>query len=278
MDGHHVYLDGCVKKAPEKDAWFSCPGFLYGAGLFETIRVERGQPLFLEEHQDRLALSCQTLNWPPPSTSLAEAVALVIEANRVKEGRVRLNYFQGKEGFHLLITAEEGLPYREEDYRKGCRALILPWPRNQRSPLVKLKTMNYLENYWALQKVKEERAGEGLFLNLAGRWAEGTRSNIFMVKKDVLYTPQEDEGLLPGLMRRRVIRLALRLGLEVVEAPLEKGFLWTAEEAFLTSSLMEIWPLVEVDKRPIGRVTPGPLTRFLREKYQEAKEEGAGIF
>ena len=278
MDGHYVYLDGCLKKATERDPWFSCPGFLYGAGLFETIRVERGQALYLKEHRERLALSCRSLNWPPPSTSLTEAISLVIEANKVKEGRARLNYFQGREGFHLLVTAEEGLPYGEEEYRRGCRALILPWPRNQRSPLVKIKTMNYLENYWALQKAREEGAGEGLFLNLAGRWAEGTRSNIFMVKKGVLYTPQEDEGLLPGLMRKRVIRLALQLGLEVVEAPLEKGFLWAAEEAFLTSSLMEIWPLVEVDRRAIGRGTPGPLTRFLREKYQEVKGEGTGVF
>ncbi|GAF25332.1 branched-chain amino acid aminotransferase/4-amino-4-deoxychorismate lyase [Moorella thermoacetica Y72] len=267
-----VYFNGSLRPLTETAINPADPGFLYGAGLFETIRIEDGRALFLTEHLDRLTSSSRRLGWPvPDSSGLPAAIQATIAANQVTTGRGRLNFFQGSQGYNLMFTAENGLPYTPEDYREGYRAAIVTICRNQHSPLAGLKTMNYLENLLAMAEAREKGAREALLLNLDGYLAEGSRSNLFIIWEDTLFTPDLASGPLPGLARSRVLKLAAALGLTVKEEPLKPEVLLAAGEAFLTNSLMEILPLTWVDGQPIGNGRPGPVTTLLRSRYQDEK-------
>ncbi|MBE3572771.1 MAG: aminotransferase class IV [Moorella humiferrea] len=267
-----VYFNGSLQPVAGTAISPADPGFLYGAGLFETIRIEKGRALFLAEHLQRLISSARRLGWHVPETSgLPAALQHAIAANQVTTGRGRLNFFQGCQGYNLMFTAENGLPYTPEDYRKGYRAAIVTIRRNQHSPLAGLKTMNYLENILALAEARKKGAQEALLLNLDGNLAEGSRSNLFLIQQDTLYTPDLASGPLPGLARARVLKLAAGLGLAVKEEPLKAEALLAAGEAFLTNSLMEILPLTWVDGRPVGNGRPGPVTTLLQARYREEK-------
>lgn len=267
-----IYFNGSLQPLAGTAISPADPGFLYGAGLFETIRIEKGRALFLAEHLQRLTSSARRLGWPVPETSgLPAAIQATIAANQVTTGRGRLNFFQGGQGYNLMFTAENGLPYTPEDYRKGCRAAIVTIRRNQHSPLAGLKTMNYLENLLALAEARKKGAREALLLNLDGNLAEGSRSNLFLIQQDTLYTPDLASGPLPGLARARVLKLAAGLGLAVKEEPLKPEALLAAGEAFLTNSLMEILPLTWVDGRAVGNGRPGPVTALLQARYREEK-------
>lgn len=267
-----VYLNGSLQPMAETAINPADPGFLYGAGLFETIRIEKGQALFLSEHLDRLTGSARRLGWPVPATSgLPAALQTTIAANQVTTGCGRLNFFRGSQGYHLMFTAQAGIPYTPDDYREGYPAAIVTIPRNQYSPLAGLKTMNYLENLLALAAARAKGAREALLLNLDGNLAEGSRSNLFLIQKDTLYTPDLASGPLPGLARGRVLSIAAAMGLPVKEKPLKPADLLAAAEAFLTNSLMEIMPLTYVDGRPIGAGRPGPVTVLLQARYRKEK-------
>ncbi|HBT47127.1 MAG TPA: aminotransferase class IV [Peptococcaceae bacterium] len=267
-----LYFDGILKIVEDIDINPAEPGFLYGAGLFETIRVENGIPLFLEEHLKRLLSGSELLGWQTPDPNLLEqAVKTTLSANRVALGRVRLNLLLGSTGYHVLVTAQTGLPYSLEDYRRGYAACISKIRKNHHSPLSFLKTMNYLEYLLAWNEARSLGAQEALLLNLDGFLAEGSRTNVFIVRQGILFTPDLSSGPLPGLVRNRVLRLALRLGLKVEEKPLSPGELFDGEEAFLTNSLMEIMPLTYVDGRPIGTGEPGPITTRLSREYRKSK-------
>ncbi|SMB99545.1 hypothetical protein SAMN00808754_2951 [Thermanaeromonas toyohensis ToBE] len=267
-----LYFNGFLKSLKEIDINPAEPGFLYGAGLFETIRVEEGIPLFLEEHLKRLTAGAQYLGWQVPDLStLGQAIKTTISANKVILGRARLNLLLGSSGYHLLVTAQASLPYTPEDYARGYTACISKIRKNHRSPLSAFKTMNYLEYLLAWNEARSRGAQEAILLNLDGFLAEGSRSNLFVVRKGTLFTPNLESGPLPGLVRSRVLKLAARLGLKVKEKPLSPTDLLAGEEAFLTNSLMEIMPLTYVDGQPIGKAKPGPLTTRLRLEYQAEK-------
>ncbi|MGI9860514.1 aminotransferase class IV [Moorella naiadis] len=277
MTGSVVYLNGSLYPPTTTGIDPDAPGFLYGAGLFETIRIENRQPLFLDEHLERLTNSALHLGWPPPAKETINIPFQEAIARRgVTIGRARLNFFQGREGFNLLLAVNDGLPYTPQEYHRGCPAAIVSIPRNQRSPLAGLKTMNYLENLLALAEARSRGAREALLLNLDGYLAEGSRSNLFIVSDDALYTPDPASGPLPGLARARVLKIATGLGLMVKEEPLPPEALATAREAFLTNSLMEILPLTQVDGRPVGDGHPGPVTTLLQTCYQEKKAAARG--
>lgn len=267
-----IYFDGALQPHKEIKIDPTEPGFLYGAGLLETLRVEDGQPLFLTEHLDRLINGARQLGWQlPEKINLGEAVQATIAANGVDRGRARLNLILGTGGCHLMITAQSGLPYTPEDYTQGYRASIVSIRKNHHSPLSGLKTMNYLENLLALAEAQAKGAKEAILLNLEGYLAEGSRSNLFLVRQGILYTPDLASGPLPGLVRARVLKLAVAAGLPVEEKPLSPAELLAAEEAFLTNSLMEVMPLTYVDDRPLGTGKTGPITTQLRSLYALAK-------
>jgi branched-subunit amino acid aminotransferase/4-amino-4-deoxychorismate lyase len=167
-------------------------------------------------------------------------------------------------------------PPSPSEYRKGWKAVVVETRQNQGSPLSRLKSLNFLNNIWARREAEAKRVDEGILLNTLGEVAEASTSNIFLVKKGVVITPPEESGLLPGITRRVVLELTSTLGLEVYDKKVFLDDLMVAEEAFLTNSLIEIMPLVEIDGRRIGKGKQGPITEKIHKAYRAcvAKESG----
>ncbi len=255
-------------------------GLLYGDGLFETMRVYRGIPFLWEEHLRRLREGADFLEIPLPMSEeeVGRALARVLRVNQVKDGVVRMSLTRGPGPRGLvppdrpeptfLITATRGIPYDNGLYQRGYRAVVVSLRRNRYSPLPFYKTLNNLEGMIAAREARRSGADEGLFTNSDGYLCEGTLSNLFLVRKGVLLTPPKESGLLAGITRSQVIQLAREEGLPVEETPLELDDLLSAGEAFLTSSVLEIMPLVSVNGRLIGTGKPSPLTKRLTCLYR----------
>jgi branched-chain amino acid aminotransferase group I len=274
-----VYLNGSL--IPHSQAFISVMdyGFLYGFGLFETMRAYRGQVFRLERHLSRLAHSAQILRLPIRALALKDAVADTIRANQLSEARIRVTVSIGEGGMipnpstcskpTVLILAEHYKPYREQIYQKGFSAVVSSIRRNSQSPLSRLKSANYLESMLVRQEARAAGVDEALCLNEKGFLAEASMSNIFLVTGGILRTPHEESGILPGITREIVLELASQLGINTIEQDISLVELSQAEEAFLASSLVEIMPLTKVAGKPIGPGRPGPITQRLMVVYKK---------
>lgn len=279
MGGPIVCLNGNF--VPENQAVVPAVdrAFLFGYGLFETIAVRDGQMALLSRHLRRLTDGCALLDMPSPWTAgqLAALAAETIERNRVKSGALRLTWSAGSEelGGNLLITVRP-LPYGPEHYRRGFRVCVAESRRNETSSLTRVKTLNYLENLLARQKARVQGLDEVLFRNMAGYLAEASAGNVFFIRGNQLVTPSVEQGLLPGIMRGLVLELARYAGLKPLERPVALDELFTADEVFLTNSLMGVMPLVEVAGHAVANGSPGVATARLGRLVEESVLAAAG--
>ena len=274
-----VYLNGSLM--PRRQARISVMdyGFLYGFGLFETMRAYGGHVFRLNSHLSRLARSAEILGLPIGALDLKSAVIDTIQANRLSEARIRLTISIGKGGMTpdlktckkptVLVLAEDYQPYPEQVYQKGFRAVVSSIRRNSGSPLSRLKSANYLESILARQEARGAGVDEALCLNEKGLLAEASMSNVFLVTYGTLKTPGQESGILPGITREVVLELASQLAINTLEQDIRLGELFHVQEAFLTNSLIEVMPLTEVDGKPIGYGKPGPVTERLIATYKK---------
>jgi|TARA_B100000315_G_C14449607_1_gene528499 branched-chain amino acid aminotransferase group I len=254
-------------------------GFLYGFGLFETMRAYKGKVFRLEHHLNRLAHSALILGLPIGALDLKNAVTDTIRANKLSEARIRITISIGEEGTSsdlktckkptVLILADHYNSYSEKVYHKGYRAIISSIRRNSQSLLSRLKSTSYLESILARQEARSAGVDEALLLNENGTLAEASMSNIFLVIRGILKTPNEKSGILPGVTRQAILELAHELDIKAIEQEISLDELSQAEEAFLSNSLMEIIPLTEIDGKPTGTGIPGPLTQRLMAAYKK---------
>jgi branched-subunit amino acid aminotransferase/4-amino-4-deoxychorismate lyase len=156
----------------------------------------------------------------------------------------------------------------------SASAVLLPWRRNADDPLAGLKTLNYAGNLIGLDLARRRGADEGLWVNTRGHLAEGCTSNLFVVHAGKLFTPGLREGILPGVVRGLAITAARRLGCPVHEGRLRLPRLARASEAFLTSSLRGVRPLVRFQGRPVGSGRPGAWTRRIAAEVARARRAG----
>lgn len=274
-----VYLNGSLM--PRSQARISALdyGFLYGFGLFETMRAYEGQVFLLDRHLSRLARSAEILGLPIGVSDLEEAVMATIQANQLSEARIRITISIGEGGMApdpstcqkptVLVLAGHYQPYPEQVYQKGFRAVVSSIRRNSQSPLSRLKSANYLENILAKEEARKAGVDEALCLNEKGLLAEASMSNVFLVTNGTLRTPGQESGILPGITREIVLELASQLGINTLEHDIRLDELFHAQEAFLTNSLIEIMPLAEIDGKPVGSSRPGPLTKRLMVAYKK---------
>jgi branched-chain amino acid aminotransferase group I len=254
-------------------------GFLYGYGLFETMRAYGGKVFGLDRHLERLAGSAATLGIEVDSPALKNAVMDTIRANGLSEARIRLTVSIGEGGTvpdpascgepTVLVVAREYHPLPYEAYEKGYRAIVSTVRRNSKSPLSAMKSLSYLESMLARQEARAAGVDEAICLNENGFLAEASMSNVFLVNDGALKTPGIASGFLPGITRETVLELAGELGMTTVEDDITLEELLRAEETFLTNSVIEIMPLTEVDGKPIGTGKPGEVTRRLKAAYKE---------
>lgn len=264
-------------------------GVLYGYGLFETMRAYAGRVFSLDAHEARLRDGARVLGLDVPFASgdLLRAIDAVLDRNGLAsvDAAVRLTLEGDPPGAgtadgaahaspaRSVVSARPLVEYPESLYERGASAVVTDVRRNETSPLSRLKTLNYLDNLLARRAARAAGTDEAIFLNTRGDVAEGAASNIFVVRDGRLLTPPIDDGALPGIARAAVLEFAPTLGLASRESTLTLDALRTADEAFLTNSLMEVLPLTCLDGAPIA-AGPGPTTKRLREAYR-ALEPGA---
>lgn len=264
--GDFACINGNIIKADEATVSVFDSGFMFGDGLFETFRVYNGRPFLLERHLERLSKSLAALEImnAPDNESLTGAVMKTVEANGDGNCVVRLTVTRGTDAPTTVITTRR-IPYTQEQYDSGVTCITVP---ETRGAYATLKSLNYLPN--RLAKIAADHAGalEAIFQDAYGMLTEGTMSNIFIVENGFLRTPDLSLGILNGITRKTVLRLAKESGINYSESSIMSENLYKASEAFITNSVAEIIPVVKVDGRTIGDGNPGPVTRSLHEDYK----------
>ncbi|MEA1921957.1 MAG: aminotransferase class IV [Pseudomonadota bacterium] len=279
MDTKTIYING--RFIPENEAAISPldTGFLFGDGLFETIRTYHGHPFQIDDHLARLRQGLQKLALPEPQ-NLKQSPAIIAEllgANqlRQKPGVIKLVVSRGNPETDnpnhtstLMIRATDLDVESIKCRQQGMRALILPWRRDRHNPLLAIKSLNYLENRYGLQEARRKGFDEGIFLNQDNELCEGSFSNLFLIRDNRLLTPPLTAGLLPGITRNFIIKSANQLNLGCREMPLYPKDLGECDGAFLTSSLMEIAPLIELDEYKFDADQTAPIRNLLLEVFK----------
>lgn len=245
--------------------------FEHGLGLFETLRTWNGHPALLPHHRQRMLDSASELGLAidPAQFPDARAVAALVRATQGAqrpgpslELRLRITLSGGttrseQPGAHLWATAgplPPPLPKSGAVIKRSIEVAV-------DDPLARHKTLNYWRKRIAYESALADGSDEALCMTPAGLVCEGTRSNLFVVFGERVWTPSADGPLLPGIMRRLVLEQAARLGLETVEAALPIARLTTADEAFLTSSVRGVAPIAVLMQAQFA--APGPVTSRL---------------
>lgn len=281
-----VYLNGELVRLSQARISVTDYGFLYGYGLFETMRAYEGKVFLLERHLARLAAAADKLGFSVVTSDLNAAVAEVLGANGLKNARIRITISIGEGAITpdpqtcksptILIVASEYHPMPEQTYQKGYKVIISSIRRHSQSSIAGLKSTNFLESMLARQEARKAGADEALCLNEKGLVAEGSMSNIFIVANQTLQTPDASSGILPGITRGFVMELAAKTGLKVVEVEVTQEALFQAEEVFLTNSLLEVMPVTAIDGRQVGSGVPGAVTTRLAAAYRQSVADAHG--
>jgi len=285
-----IYLNGQLIPCSKAKLSPFDHGFLYGYGLFETMRAYNGHIFRLDSHLTRLRCSAESiglthsiLTTDEGKQSLKAACMATLEANNLKDARIRLTVSAGEGDMTpdpstcssptVLVTAQNLVPLPSEKYETGFKAAISFLRRNSQSPLSRLKSTCYMENILARVAARAAGYDEAIFLNEQGYLAEGSTTNVFLVYHGELITPCFESGVLPGITRDTVLEIARTLHIKATERWVELNELVEAEEAFLTNSILELMPVVSIEGRSIGSGKPGKLTRDLLFAYRKFVDE-----
>lgn len=259
-------------------------GFLYGHGVFETMRTTGRHVFLLQDHLERLRQSASYLRIPVQLSAeeVQKAITALLVANQLRDAYVRITVSRGKgpmgirgdfgDPTVLIFVKELSLP-PDEEYQQGRDVCILQTVRNSPETGIRVKSLNYLNSLAGAWELADRRFAEGIMLNEKGMVAEGTVSNVFFAKGGTLFTPSLATGILPGVTRAYVIKLSKKLGIPVEEAEFGVGRLADFDEGFLTNSLMGILPIRSIQSHSYP-VVPGPITRKLMDVYKGELERG----
>lgn len=263
-----VLLNGELLPASQAKVSALSDGFLFGHGVFETVRTHQGRPLLFAAHHARLAASCATLGLdaPAPAAELADRVTRLLASVRMPAAAVKIVRYRELARTAELITART-LPYSAPDYLRGFRVQTFR-QGGREGRLTGNKSLNYLENLLARQTAKAAGHDEALFVTPAGLVLEGSASSLFIVKDGHAHTPPLSLGILPGIARARVLRL---IGPERAhETPVTLADLLAADEVFLTNSLMGVMPVSTLDAHKFRAHSPE--TSAVRHLFTNAPE------
>ncbi|MFZ5907778.1 MAG: branched-chain-amino-acid transaminase [Nitrospirota bacterium] len=278
MNFMYVSVNG--KIVPSQDAVVSVfdHGFLYGDGIYETLRVYDSVPFKIDEHLKRLFRSASLigLSIPYDTDRLKIALYETLIANHLRNAYVRITISRGPGSLGLdpdfcpvptiIILTQQFKEYPGAYYAQGITLMIAETRRNLREAInPQIKSLNFLNNILAKIEAKNYGAYEAIMLNQNAFLAEGTISNIFFYKDGTLCTPSVDCGILDGITRGIVADLARKEGLSVREGMFTRNDLYTAEEVFITNTTMEVMPVAAVDTR---RYPVGKIARLLRKLYR----------
>jgi branched-chain amino acid aminotransferase len=263
-------------------------GLHYGTGVFEGIRcydTDAGPAVFrLKEHMKRLHDSAKAIQMRVPYgvDELCGAVKETIKANGLRSCYVRPISFFGVMGIGVdptgypvetfIVTFPMGAYLGDEGIRNGIRVHTSSWHRvaSGSVPATAKVCGNYLNSALSVMEAKMNGFDEAVMLNDLHMVAEGSGENIFMVKDGAVFTPPANAGILPGITRDSVMTIARDMGYEVQERNFVRGEMYLADELFFTGTAAEVTPIREVDRRPVGGGTPGPITMAIQAKFRDA--------
>ena len=274
----YIFLNKTI--VPESDAVVSVydRGFLYGDGIYETMRAYNGVVFMLEKHLERLGRSALLTRLDIPETGfITDAVCSTMEANKLSDAYIRVTVSRGKGPIGLdpdlckeptfVVITEDFREYPGHLYSDGVKLVIAKTRRNLVSAInPRIKSLNFLNNIFAKMEAKEGGAYEAVMLNAEGLIAEGTVSNIFFVKDNVLCTPALDVGVLDGITRELVISLAKKNDIRVSEGKFYPADLFNASEVFFTNTTSEIMPVSQVE---LIAYRVGEISKSLHMLYKE---------
>ena len=278
-----VYVNGTIRPAQEAVVPVYDHGFLYGEGVYETLRTYNRVPFLFDRHSRRLRASAGRLRLPVPfdDGALADGVErTVVAAGTLREAYIRILLTRGvgeltydlsstpAPSLVIIVKPLDEPPERVE--REGIRISLVPILRNHPgsvNPII--KSNNLLNNAIAMQQANSAGAEEALMCNYRGELSECSQSNFFLVRAGAVLTPPSDAGLLEGITREFLFELGREQGIEVREERLMPQDLDSADEAFITGTTRELSPVVRVDDRVIGSGRPGPITLQLLQAFRK---------
>ena len=236
-----IYIDGKLCNEVNIDQ-----GINYGYGVFETIKVIKNKPVFLAEHLNRLCNSCRELDIGQIDTN-----SLKLNINKLISGcnpkGIKINIIKDTiHGYSELVSIRD-YHYNDEDYIKGFKVKMANSFRNPFSRIIYHKTNNYLENILEFRKAKQLGFDETIFINTQGFLAEGAISNVFLVRDKSIYTPTIDCGILNGIIREKIIEIALENSIKCYETKIKYDELKEFDSMFICNSLMNIMGVTEIE-------------------------------
>ena len=280
-----IWLDGELVPWEEAKVHVLTHTFHYGLGVFEGVRAyatqDQGTCIFrLKEHTDRLFRSAKILQMDMPydKETLNEAQREVVRVNNLEEAYLRPMCFLGSEGMglradnlktHVMVAAWSWPSYMDPEARdRGIRVRTSSYTRHHVNiTMCKAKANgNYINSILALREALDAGCEEALLLDNEGYVAEGSGENVFVVRDGKIYTP-ELTSCLEGITRDSIFRIAADLGYEIKERRITRDEFYVADEAFFTGTAAEVVPIRELDNRPIGSGSRGPLTEKLQSIY-----------
>jgi branched-chain amino acid aminotransferase len=282
-----VYVNGKIAPADQAVVPVYDHGFVYGEGVYETLRSYNLVPFLYDRHMRRLRQSADRLLLDVPfddATMLQWIDQTVAAAGQLDEAYIRILLTRGVGDLTydpkstptpttvIIVKPLEEPPARVSN--DGIRISLVDMLRNHpRSVNPIIKSNNLLNNALAMQAAYRAGAEEALMCNYRGELTECSQANFFLVRGGAAVTPQSAAGLLEGVTRAFIFELGKEIGIDVREEILTPKDLETADEMFITSTTRELSPVVNVDGRAVGSGQPGPVTKTLLDLYQRRARE-----
>lgn len=309
MNSHYwIWIDGRPVPGHEARVPVLDRGFLYGDSVYEVTRTVNQKPLFYDLHCARLHSSAGGLSMSLPKQKEIDAAVqdtiaaaahhaaelvggetvpefVPAEAGRASSERSREFYVRiivtrgsgdldldpaAADAPRLVVLVKPLAMPAAHLYREGATLATVSQRRNAPGHVPpEVKSGNYLSSVMALAAARRRGAYEALMLDIHGQLSEGASSNFFAVIGGRLCTPPRSVGILAGVTRGMLLKLAVSVGIAVSEEPLSLTDALAADEALITSSIRGIMPVVRIDQHQIGTGYPGPVTRRLMQKYEK---------
>lgn len=262
-------------------------GYLYGYGVYETLRTYNRVPFMFDRHMKRLRASAEAIYVPLPirDAEMLKRIEQTMSAVAgLEEGYIRIlltrgagdfSYDQKAAGEPTLVIIVKNFPEPPaEKFDKGIKIAFVSVMRNHPASVnPRIKSNNLLNNALAMQEALAKGAEEALLRNHRGEIAECSQSNFFLVRNGTALTPPLDAGLLAGITREFVFEVGRAAGVPVSEAVLKDADVLGADEAFITGTTREVTPVVRIDDHIVGEGRPGPVTRKLLQTFRAMARE-----
>ena len=287
MNDAIVNVNGTISDARSAVVSVFDHGFLFGEGVYETLRTYNHIPFLLDRHLRRLRASAEGIGLSVPLTDLdfgkrihdTMATANISDESYIRlvvtRGVGELSYDPGTCPHPTIVMIVK--PHAETSadvLNRGIGIVVSSVLRNHpKSVNPRIKSNNLLNNALAMQDALRAGAEEALMRNHRGEISECAQSNFFLVRQGEAITPSLEAGLLEGITRNFLFDVGKTIGVPVRDAILRDSDLETADEMFITSTTREILPVTSIDHRLVGAGTPGPVTRALAEAYRRRANE-----